>query len=302
MDFIDVLVGPLLGALIGFSTNYIAVKMLFRPYKPIKIGKRALPFTPGIVPRRKAHLAQAVGNAVGNRLFTVDDLKELLLSEQTKRKVVDTAFNTLDITPAFIPVDEPQTSANSLALTYLGNEKWELLKERLTKMLTVRLIAASKDIDIAEIIASQLLPLLSEKKGGVLSLLLNEHTVASLLPAFAEKINTYIDENGEALIENALKKQLEDYASRPLHELLSFADEAQIRSIIEKAYENLVEGISKKLSDFIDVSAVVRSKVEQMDARELEDLCMNVMRRELSAVINLGGLIGFILGTIELLI
>lgn len=302
MTFFDYLIEPLIGALIGFLTNYIAVKMLFRPYNPIKLGKYTLPFTPGIVPKRKEKLAEAVGNAVGNRLFTGEDLKELLLSEETKNKIVNSALNSLNLTPAFIPVDEPEQSVNSLALTYIEGEKWELVKMRFVKLLTDRLIAASGDIDIGEIIASQMIPAISEKKGGVLSFLLNEHTVSGFLPAFKEKINAYIQENGEELIGNALRKQLDEYANRPLRELLSFEDEDHIKNIIQKAYEKLVSGVGEKFSDFVDVSSVVRSKVEQMDSRELEKLCMYVMKRELSAVINLGGIIGFILGAINLLL
>ena len=69
--------GPVLGAVVGYFTNYLAVKMLFHPYKPWKIGKIRLPFTPGIVPRRQPELARAIGDAVGNHLFTGKDLKEL---------------------------------------------------------------------------------------------------------------------------------------------------------------------------------------------------------------------------------
>lgn len=302
MSFLDILMGPVMGAIIGFFTNYLAVKMLFHPYNPIKIGKWTLPFTPGIVPKRKKNLAEAVGNAVGNKLFTGEDLKDVLLSEATKKKFVDLALNALDLTPAFIPVDEPQPSANSLAITYLGNEKWEQLKNRFTGILTARLLTVTKDLDIGEIIATQMTSALAEKKSGVLSLLLNEHTVAAFLPVFTDKINAYIDENGESLIGNALKKQLEDYTSRPLHELLSFADEEQIRGIIEGAYDKLVSVIGNNFSQIIDVSSVVRGKVEQMDAATLERLCLDVMKRELSAVINLGGLIGFILGAFNLII
>ena len=58
--------GPLLGAAIGYFTNWLAVRMLFRPYYPKKLGKWRLPFTPGIIPKRKGALAKAVGKAVGS--------------------------------------------------------------------------------------------------------------------------------------------------------------------------------------------------------------------------------------------
>ena len=60
MHYLELISGPLIGGIIGYSTNYIAVKMLFRPLKPVKIGNYTLPFTPGIIPKRKDKLAEAI--------------------------------------------------------------------------------------------------------------------------------------------------------------------------------------------------------------------------------------------------
>ena len=51
---LTIIAGPLIGAVIGYFTNYLAVKMLFRPRREIKIGSKTLPFTPGVIPKRKA--------------------------------------------------------------------------------------------------------------------------------------------------------------------------------------------------------------------------------------------------------
>ncbi|MEI3219612.1 MAG: DUF445 family protein [Lachnoclostridium sp.] len=53
MSILHLISGPLIGAVIGYCTNYIAVKMLFRPLKAIKIGRFTLPFTPGMIPKKK---------------------------------------------------------------------------------------------------------------------------------------------------------------------------------------------------------------------------------------------------------
>ena len=55
---------PLIGAVIGYVTNWIAVKMLFRPRKEIRVFGKRLPFTPGVIPRGQGRLARAVGNAL----------------------------------------------------------------------------------------------------------------------------------------------------------------------------------------------------------------------------------------------
>ena len=52
MDY-SLIIRPLIGAAIGYVTNWIAVKMLFFPLNPVKIGKFTLPFTPGVIPKNK---------------------------------------------------------------------------------------------------------------------------------------------------------------------------------------------------------------------------------------------------------
>lgn len=70
----------IIGALIGGFTNSIAIKMLFRPYKPIYIGKRRVPFTPGLIPKRRGELAEQLGNLVVNHLLTAEGLQQKFTS------------------------------------------------------------------------------------------------------------------------------------------------------------------------------------------------------------------------------
>ena len=51
---------PLIGALIGYCTNYIAVKMLFRPRHEKYIFVHTVPLTPGVSPKGKTRLAKSV--------------------------------------------------------------------------------------------------------------------------------------------------------------------------------------------------------------------------------------------------
>lgn len=68
------LVPPLLGALIGYVTNFIAIKMLFRPLKVWRIFGLRVPLTPGIIPSKRGELAQRMGNTVGGHLLTSADI------------------------------------------------------------------------------------------------------------------------------------------------------------------------------------------------------------------------------------
>ncbi len=43
----------IIGAIIGSATNFLAIKMIFRPYNALYLGKWKLPFTPGLIPKRR---------------------------------------------------------------------------------------------------------------------------------------------------------------------------------------------------------------------------------------------------------
>jgi len=66
---------PFVGALIGWSTNKLAVKMLFRPYKPIIIPLLGIEIQ-GVIPKRQGEIAKVVGQVVEEELLSVDDIIE----------------------------------------------------------------------------------------------------------------------------------------------------------------------------------------------------------------------------------
>lgn len=65
----------LLGALIGYVTNDLAVRMLFRPLKEYRLWGWRIPFTPGIIPRQRKSLAANIGRMVSQQLLTADTVR-----------------------------------------------------------------------------------------------------------------------------------------------------------------------------------------------------------------------------------
>lgn len=64
------------GALIGGVTNFIAIKMLFRPYQPVYLFGKRVPFTPGLIPKRRGELAFQLGKMVVEHLVTPEGIKK----------------------------------------------------------------------------------------------------------------------------------------------------------------------------------------------------------------------------------
>ena len=84
---IQIITAPLIGGLIGLLTNGIAIKMMFRPLKPVYIGKFRVPLTPGIIPKEKERIARAVGRVVGSDILDDDTIKKALLSDNVHDKI-----------------------------------------------------------------------------------------------------------------------------------------------------------------------------------------------------------------------
>ncbi len=87
MEYLPYLAPPILGAFIGYLTNHIAIRMLFRPLKPWRIFGVRLPLTPGIIPSKRFLLAEKMGDMVGSHLLTSDDVGRALEKETFRREL-----------------------------------------------------------------------------------------------------------------------------------------------------------------------------------------------------------------------
>lgn len=79
--YLPYLIPPLLGAIIGYVTNYIAIRMLFRPLTEKRLLGLRLPFTPGIIPRQRGALAESIGTMVSTQLITEETVRGHLQGE-----------------------------------------------------------------------------------------------------------------------------------------------------------------------------------------------------------------------------
>ena len=86
----------IIGAAIGGMTNSLAIKMLFRPYKPIYLGKWRVPFTPGLIPKRRSEMAAQLGDMVVHHLITPESIQKKLTDSQFKTDVISWISESTD--------------------------------------------------------------------------------------------------------------------------------------------------------------------------------------------------------------
>ncbi|WP_339326192.1 DUF445 family protein [Clostridium perfringens] len=75
----------------GYITNWLAIKMLFRPREAKYIFGMKLPFTPGLIPKEKSRIANKVGETVGTHLLNSDSLSKALKDDKIKAKFNEVA-------------------------------------------------------------------------------------------------------------------------------------------------------------------------------------------------------------------
>ncbi|MEK3805838.1 DUF445 domain-containing protein [Metabacillus sp. SLBN-84] len=71
-----------IGAAIGGVTNHLAIKMLFKPHEAKYLFGKKVPFTPGLIPKRRDELADQMGKMVVGHLLTPDGIKRKLANEE----------------------------------------------------------------------------------------------------------------------------------------------------------------------------------------------------------------------------
>lgn len=293
---LNILVGPIVGSLIGYCTNYIAVKMLFRPLNPIKIGNFTLPFTPGIIPKGKKRLAKALGEAVGTTLLTEEDLKSTLLSEKMINGISSRFI-------ALINSEIKNKPINEILLKYIDNNKLDTINNNLADLLTDKIMSNLSSLNVGQLIADQGAVAIKEKvQGSFLAMMVNDKIINSLTTPLSEKINNYISENGREIITPLMIKEINNLESQNSEYYINKFNlsDNDIETMIKEIYTSLIKDSANSIIKNMNVSEIVENKVNQMDTLEIENLVMSVMKKELNAVVNLGALIGLVLGIINI--
>ncbi|WFA07954.1 DUF445 family protein [Tissierella sp. Yu-01] len=81
------LIPILVGAIIGYITNWLAIKMLFRPLEEKRIFGLKIPFTPGLIPKERNRIAKSVGEAVGEHILAPDVIAKAIYNDLSNEKL-----------------------------------------------------------------------------------------------------------------------------------------------------------------------------------------------------------------------
>lgn len=297
MDY-NIIAGPVIGAIIGYCTNYIAIKMMFRPFEAKKIGKFKVPFTPGIIPRRKESMAKAIGRVVEENLLNEDTVKNALLSDEVKNQI------KAKIEQEIGKHREDERTIEDIILNYVDGityiEEVARIEEKLSEKVKNKLL----DIDVGEIFSEKVVEIIQEKMNN--NFILNKFTgkvTETIKSPIKNAINKYFEEDGVSLINPAVKEGMKSVTGTTVGKIVQKIEKSgvDISDVVIKIYEDIINEKIKSILSSLKIGDIIENRIKNMHMIEVEALILKTIKKELNAVVNLGALIGFILGLLNVL-
>ena len=295
MEVLHYIAGPLLGAVIGYCTNWLAVKMLFKPLEPIKVFGRTLPFTPGVIPKNRGRIAAACGKAVGETLLTEDDLKAAFIGQQTKEKVTDALYEKMTAE------EFTEMTVEGIGIEVIGEEKLDDVKGTVSAYLIERISKVLSEFDYCSVITDVGGRFVREKLNNpMISMMLNDNVIASFAAPAADSIREYIAGEGREKISEISTKEIDNICGMNIGNTISSPDNKElIKTVIGEIYEKAVTKVIPLILHEINIGRIVEEKICSMDMKFVEELILSIMKNELDYVVRLGALIGLVIGTVN---
>ena len=317
------ILAPLVGGIIGYVTNDIAIRMLFRPHKAKYIMGWRVPFTPGIIPKEKERIAEAVGTAISDNLMSEAVLEKYLLSDNMVNRVRTSIVD-------FIANQKTNSETVAQFLEhYLSREEVATLADSAKEGLTRQMHDKISDSELGRQVAKAVMEYVADKInsngaadilseiGGLVGglgmaakLLFTGSVINKFLELLrepverflAKNVNEILQKNGDAIIGNLVESETDKFLSRPVKDLLA-GQEAKLADAVNtmvSIYKTIITDHLPKILESIDISAIVRERINEMDMDETEKLILQVMNKELRAIVWLGALLGMLMGCVNI--
>ena len=298
-------VPPIIGAFIGFSTNIVAIRMLFRPLREIRIFGIRLPFTPGILPSQRHKLAQSIGAMVERELLTPEILRARLarndVREKTKLMLSLFTETVLDKQPKELfegnekllsgkiseTAEKMYPAIVSALLGFLRKQEVRIELEgrgrvflrniflNLNVFQRLFISAGQYDITLEQKMPEIIEELITSAQDTLHDTKVKKMLLGAVSSLFDQekKLKTLFDLNEDD------KKKLDDF----LFDKLMSAADGQIESILSS----------------INVKSLVSERIDSLDMLRVERIILDVMNDQFKWIEIFGGILGFLIGLFQ---
>ena len=123
--------------------------------------------------------------------------------------------------------------------------------------------------------------------------------VAQLADPIGDKVTAFLEGDGKAKLKEALSAELEGVETKPVAEWVK--DTEAFERVVVGLYRRLVDKYAGSIASQFHIAEIVEEKINAMPPEAIEKLFLSVMKKELNAIIWLGGAIGLVLGSVSVL-
>lgn len=172
-NIIRILILAVIGGLIGYITNVIAIKLIFRPINPIKIPILNIEII-GMIPKRKTEIATNIAKVVEEQFISIDEITDNIITEQDKQHIIDyikvRVKSILSEKMTLIP-----STIRNLVQNYVSEIIEDEIREGIDELSEEMIIKTKNRINIKEIIENKINELdLYELETIILQIVKNE--------------------------------------------------------------------------------------------------------------------------------
>lgn len=244
--FLVILFMVVVGAVIGGITNVIAIRMLFHPFKPYYIFKMRVPFTPGLIPKRREEIASKIGQVIEEHLITETVINNKLNESNTRASINELVKEQVS------KLKSDDATIRRFA-SHFDIDIDKLVNERLDSTIATKLneyYASHRDVAINEILPAEAVAMIDNKIDDVGDLLCERARVYLESDKGARDIydmlETFFTEKGKivGLLQMFMTK--ESIADRIQHELIRLTRHPKAKSIIDKVIHKEYETLKKQ--------------------------------------------------------
>ena len=295
------IVAPLIGGVIGYITNDIAIRMLFRPHKVKYILGVRIPFTPGIIPKERGRIAETVGDSISENLMNKEVLERNLLSEDMLTKMEESY-------DAFVARQKVNAeTVRSFLSQYISCDDLSKIQSDAGTELAAQIHSRLAESNLGNMLAHAAVEhAISKMENSFLGIAFNAEQFLILLQEPAEHllskhINQIIKNNSKEIISSLIGQESDKLLDTPVCELLIERDEqlAQLKQVLFDCYTSIITVHLPKILSTIDISRIIRDRINEMDLEEGERIIMEIMKKELRAIVWFGALLGCLIGTVK---
>ena len=280
----------LMGALIGFGTNTLAVEMLFRPFTPKYIGKWRLPFTPGLIPKEQGRIAESLGELIEKELFSPQVISDALNTPEAKAAIADWLDQLFETAAA------SDKTPRELLIETFGADEYIQKREDLSAFLCAFLVKKATEARLGESFARQL----SHRTDAILPFLPN----GSLEDVYANTLGKLIDrelaKSLPQIVQNYVYAEAGAFLGSPLSVTMQKHGQElpKLKSTLMGLIHTAILGALPQLLGSGEIRRLVVKRINSLEPRELNALLKDLMKKELHAIEWLGALLGGILGAV----